>query len=283
LLPRSAAVVRIEPLRIEDRAEGLRIRSPSHARALARHDEAAAKFRRLDLQSLPAEIDFGTRSVQSLAVGIREAPRALREATLDGSRVIVACRTAAEEHRFARSSRVGRGARGHDKDRLRREGLPAPSLRLVVVNHRELVGLLGRRTAPRTPPAHRVRAIQSFFELKPGDLVVHAVHGLARFVALERIARNGGEEEHLHLRFADEVSLYVPSSRIDLVQRYVGAGGTGAAGVALDRIGGQSFRRRKEKVERALFDLAADLLEVQAVVRSRSARRGRATRSSSAT
>ena len=62
--------------------------------------------------------------------------------------------------------------------------------------------------------------------------------------------------------FADDVSLYVPASRIDLVQRYVGTRRRGAP--ALDKIGGQTFRRRKEKVERALFDLAAELLEVQA-------------------
>jgi len=53
----------------------------------------------------------------------------------------------------------------------------------------------------------------------------------------------------------------VPAARIDLVQRYVGSG---SAAPEPDKLGGQSFRRRKEKVERALFDLAAELLEIQA-------------------
>ncbi len=263
LFPAPTLVVEVEPLRIQDRAEGFRIRSPAHARALVRHAEAAGRHRRLSLQSLPAEIDFGTRSVQALSVGIREAPRALREATPVGSRTIVACRTPAEEHRFREVLAEAGGAPGVEtRVGTVAKGFRIPSAGLVVVNHRELAGVLGRRTAARPPPAHRVRAIQSFFELKPGDLVVHAVHGLARFTGLKRIERNGGEEEHLHLVFEDDVSLYVPSSRIDLVQRYVGAGGAGAVG--LDRIGGASFRRRREKVERALFDLAADLIEVQA-------------------
>jgi transcription-repair coupling factor (superfamily II helicase) len=263
LFPKPTVVAEIEPLRIQDRAEGFRIRSPAHARALARHVEAAGLHRRISLQSLPAEIDFGTRSVQALSVGIREAPRALREATPAGSRTIVACRTPAEEHRFRELLEEAGGASGVEtRVGSVAKGFRIPSLRLVVANHRELAGVLGRRTAARPPPAHRVRAIQSFFELKPGDLVVHAVHGLARFAGLKRIERNGGEEEHLYLLFEDDVALYVPSSRIDLVQRYVGAGGAGAVG--LDRIGGASFRRRREKVERALFDLAADLIEVQA-------------------
>ena len=66
----------------------------------------------------------------------------------------------------------------------------------------------------KTREPHKVRALQSFFELKVGDLVVHAVHGLARFAGLKRMERSGGEEEHLHLLFAEEVSLFVPASRI---------------------------------------------------------------------
>jgi transcription-repair coupling factor (superfamily II helicase) len=262
LLPRSAVAVRVEPLRIEDRAEGLRIRSPAHACALARLLEITSAHPRLDLQSLPAEVDFGARSVQALSVGSREAPRALREAALDGSHAIVLCRNASEEHRFLEVLAEAGGAAGVEtRIGSVAKGFRLPSIHLVLVNHRELAGVIGRRAAPKPPPAHRVRAIQSFFELKAGDLVVHAVHGLARFTGLRRLERNGGEEEHLQLLFADEVALYVPSSRIDLVQRYVGAG---SATLPLDHIGSQSFRRRKERVERALLDLAAELLEVQA-------------------
>ncbi|HKX46281.1 MAG TPA: DEAD/DEAH box helicase, partial [Planctomycetota bacterium] len=108
--------------------------------------------------------------------------------------------------------------------------------------------------------------LRSFFELEPGDLVVHAVHGLARYAGLVRMDRAGGEEEHLHLLFEADVSLYVPSSRIDLVQRYVGTGG---GPPKLDKLGGGAFRRRQEKVGRAVLDLAADLLEVQALRETR--------------
>jgi len=277
LLAPTTVFVRIEPLRIQDRAEGLRIQSGSHARALMQLGAALDEHRSIDLQSLPGKhASFGTRSVQALAVGIRESPRALVEATLDGTRAIVLCQTAAEEHRFReilgesgaaieRSETASHPLRISNLIETRigsiAKGFRIPSQKLVVVNHRELAGVLGRRVAAKQPPAHKVRAIQSFFELKPGDHVVHAVHGIARFVGLKRMDRSGGEEEHLHLEFADEVSLFVPAARIDLVQRYVGSG---SASPPLDKIGSNSFRRRKEKVERALFDLATELLEVQA-------------------
>jgi transcription-repair coupling factor (superfamily II helicase) len=271
----AALCVEIEPLRVADIAEGLRIRSAPHQRALASLRSAMGERRRLALQSLPgSDVRFDTRSVQSLCTGIRQAPAVLRDATQDGTRIVVACRTEAERHRFdellgpvdireAIETRVGNVARG----------FRIPALKLVVVTHRELAGLSGaRRTAPART-LHKTRALQSFFELKPGDYVVHAVHGLALYRGLERMARGAGEEEHLHLEFADEVSLYVPANRIDLVQRYIGSGGsaTGSrtaramqARPPLDKIGGQTFRRRRERVERALFDLAAELLEVQA-------------------
>ncbi|MEW6072126.1 MAG: transcription-repair coupling factor [Planctomycetota bacterium] len=261
ILPPTTVFVELEPLRIEDQAEGLRIQSSAHARALielrARRDE----HRCISLQSLPAEsLNFATRSVQGLAVGMREAPAALRREVEEGRRVVVLCRTEAERQRLAELLHgIPPGVEGHVASLAK--GFRFPELSLVVVNHRELAGVLGARTRAPQPLRHHVRALESFFELRPGDLVVHAVHGVARFVGLQRMERAGGEEEHLHLLFAGDVAVLVPGSRIDLVQRYVGSG---AAVPELDRVGGHAFRRRQEKVERAIIDLAAELLEVQA-------------------
>ncbi len=264
LLAPTTLIVEVEPLRIEDVAQSLLVRSAQHQQALGGYRRACDQGRRLALQSLPAPgISFDTRSVQGLEVGIPEAPAALRALLEAGERVIVCCQTEAERERFGQVVAERGGAPGLEVGvgALAR-GFRLPSARLVLVHHRELSGLLGRRGGSRRErPAHRSRAIQSFFELSIGDYVVHAVHGLARFEGLARIERSGGEEEHLHLVFADEVSLYVPASRIDVVQRYVGSS---AAPPVLDKIGGQTFRKRKEKVQRALVDLAADLLEVHA-------------------
>jgi len=191
-----------------------------------------------------------------------EAPIALRELVDGGGEVVVVCQTEGEEKRFRElmAQRAGldgiRTATGVLGKGFRLN--PGP---LVVVGHRELVGIIGRSAGSSKGRAHRTRAIQSFFELKIGDHVVHAVHGMARFHGLKKMERGGGTEEHLHLVFADEVSVFVPASRIDIVQRYIGAS---AAAPPLDKVGGTSFRKRKEKVQKALYDLAAELLEVNA-------------------
>jgi len=142
------------------------------------------------------------------------------------------------------------------------EGFQFPALDLCVINHHELFQRLPVRR-DRRRRALRSRALESFQELKPGDLVVHLVHGIARFEGLVRMEReSGGEEDFMVLVFRDEVSLYVPASKIHLVHRYVGSG-RGAP--RLDRIGGSEWSRRRERVEGALRDLAAELLDIQAL------------------
>ncbi len=263
LISPTAVWVEFEPLRTEDRSQSLRIQSPAHSRSLRILEEERDARARLTLQSLPADGQhFDTRSVQGLAVGILEAPAALSEAASEDERVLVLCPTEVERSRFREHVERHGGVAGLEVcvGSLAR-GFRLPAARLMVVNHRELTGIAGR-VRPRPDRAvHKARAIQTFFELKLGDLVVHAIHGLARFEGLERMARGEGEEEHLHLVFADDVSLFVPAARIDIVQRYIGTGG---ATPPLDRIGGQSFRKRKERVQRALVDLAGELLEVNA-------------------
>jgi len=258
-----AWVVEVEPLRVEEKAESLRNQSAAHEQALRRFNLERKGHSGLQLQSLPGEdVSLDTRSVKTLEVGMRQAPQALREAAQNTGRIIVLCLNEAERHRLRETWANETGLQSVEiRIGSITRGFGVPEFDVLLVGHHELKGMLGarRRTQPRSE--HKVRAIQSFFELRPGDLVVHAVHGLARYKGLEKVERVGGHEEHLHLEFAGEVSLFVPSSRIDMVQRYIGPG---AAGLALDRIGAGTFRKRKEKVERGLFDMAAELLEVQA-------------------
>ena len=265
LATKETCLIDLEPLRLDDHAQTLGIQRPEHRKALMQLEEWSKKHPRLSLQSLPGDDHtIQTFSVQGLAVGTKAAPEALKEEVARGGRVVVLCQNEAERHRFNKTVEESGGVPGLELgigNLGRGFRIPAGDESLLLVNHRELVGLIGRRKAKSRTRTHGTRALRSFFELKIGDLVVHAVHGLARFEGLKRLERGGGEEEHLQLVFADEVSLYIPAARIDVVQRYIGSG---ANAPSLDRIGSQTFRKRKEKVQKALVDLASGLLEVQA-------------------
>jgi transcription-repair coupling factor (superfamily II helicase) len=113
-------------------------------------------------------------------------------------------------------------------------------------------------------PRRRIesRAIDSFLDLSEGDLVVHVSHGIARYSGMTVLEKNGHSEEHLILEFREGVRLYVPASKIDLVQKYVGGA---KADPDLSRLGGTSWQRKKERVEAAVLDLASDMVELQAL------------------
>ncbi|MBK8268914.1 MAG: hypothetical protein IPK83_11670 [Planctomycetes bacterium] len=70
------------------------------------------------------------------------------------------------------------------------------------------------------------RPIESFLDLQEGDYVVHIVHGIAKFVGMKTIRKADSKksEEFLTLRFAEDATIHVPVSQIDLVQKYIGAG-----------------------------------------------------------
>ncbi len=105
------------------------------------------------------------------------------------------------------------------------------------------------------------KQIDSFLDLNVGDYVVHVAHGIAKFTGMQTMEKEGRTEEFLTLRFAEQAALYVPASRINLIQKYVG----GFSGhPTLSRLGGNLWDKQKEKVAEAVMDMAAELLEVQA-------------------
>lgn len=133
---------------------------------------------------------------------------------------------------------------------------------VVLVNHRELFDISLSRRPIRAAPLIEGRAIDDFVDLSPGDVVVHIAHGIALFNGIEHIEKGGEEQEFLSLEFKDGVRLYVPVVKADLVQRYVG----GNAGTPrLSKLGGRSWSKTKDGVQAAVSDLAAELLETQAV------------------
>src|SRR5262249_44745905 len=79
---------------------------------------------------------------------------------------------------------------------------------------------------------------------------------------MQMLEKHGQREEHLTLEFQDGVLLYVPASKIDLVQKYVGGS---RSDPELSRLGGTRWQRTKEKVAAATLDLASDMVELQAM------------------
>jgi transcription-repair coupling factor (superfamily II helicase) len=258
-------IVQHEPLRIEDRRQSLMRQRIDARLRLQGFTDTTAGLVRLDVSSLPShDLDFKILSAGS-AAGSGEADPVGRLHAIRGieGEVHLVCRTQEEADRIAEIFRHKNVSLADERVHLEvgalSRGFRVPELALTVVSNVEFAGV-PQAVRARTRVIPPSKAVRSFFELGPGDLVVHAAHGIARFEGIERVERGASAEDHLVLTFRNDVRLLVPASKIHLVQKYVGAGG---GTPNLDRLGGKGFARRKQEVTEALFDLAADLLEVQ--------------------
>ncbi len=98
-------------------------------------------------------------------------------------------------------------------------------------------------------------------DLKPGDFVVHATHGIGQFLGIREIAQGDQKGDFMLLEYAGESKLYVPLTRLDLVQKFRGAG---EAKPHLDRLGGVTWEKTKSRVRAKMRDMADELLKLYA-------------------
>ena len=98
-------------------------------------------------------------------------------------------------------------------------------------------------------------------DLKPGDYVVHSEHGVAQYLGLREISQGDSQGDYMLLEYAAGAKLYVPLTRMDLVQRFRGAG---ESKPALDRMGGATWTRTKTRIKAKMRDMADELLKLYA-------------------
>jgi transcription-repair coupling factor (superfamily II helicase) len=124
---------------------------------------------------------------------------------------------------------------------------------LVFATDRELFGTVRVR---RPKALRRVVPRDILERLTPGDLVVHIDHGIARYERmLRRSSGVGDERDYLELSFAGADKIFVPVEQIARVTRYAGA-----ERPALSRLGGTEWLRARQRVRKAVADLADELL-----------------------
>lgn len=98
-------------------------------------------------------------------------------------------------------------------------------------------------------------------DLKPGDFVVHTTHGVGRFLGIRELTQGDQSGDFMLIEYAAESKLYVPLARLDLVQKYRGAG---ESTPSLDRLGGVTWEKTKSRVKAKMRDMADELLKLYA-------------------
>ncbi|HYH83058.1 MAG TPA: transcription-repair coupling factor [Longimicrobium sp.] len=107
-------------------------------------------------------------------------------------------------------------------------------------------------------------ALESVAALKPGDYVVHMDHGIGQFRRMERVRVGEEEFETLVVEYAGGELLRVPVHRVDLIERWVSDSDDESAAPRVHRIGGKEWSRAKQKTQKAIQEMTAELLELYA-------------------
>ena len=117
--------------------------------------------------------------------------------------------------------------------------------------------------AEKTPRAasRAFKGLDTFDDLKKGDLLVHRDYGIGRFAGLHHLDLNSAANDFLLIEYSGRDKLYVPADRLGLIQRFKGTEGVEPA---LDRLGGPAWAAGKEKARKAIEKIAADLVEMYA-------------------
>ncbi|HUO24299.1 MAG TPA: transcription-repair coupling factor [Candidatus Aquilonibacter sp.] len=103
--------------------------------------------------------------------------------------------------------------------------------------------------------------LSDFRDLQAGDYVVHVEHGIGQYQGLKEINQGDGPAEFMLLEYAEAARLYVPLTRLDLVQKYRSSEG---AKPALSHLGTATWTKTKARVRKAMQDMADELLKLYA-------------------
>ncbi|EJL54433.1 transcription-repair coupling factor Mfd [Rhizobium sp. CF122] len=129
---------------------------------------------------------------------------------------------------------------------------------LVVIGEQDILGdRMVRRSKRRKRAADFISEVAGLDE---GSVVVHAQHGIGRFVGLRTIEAAGAPHACLELQYADDAKLFLPVENIDLLSRYGGEG----TEAQLDKLGGGAWQMRKAKLKKRLLDMADALIRIAA-------------------
>lgn len=129
----------------------------------------------------------------------------------------------------------------------------------LVLTEREI---FGERPPYRSLKKSKVsQLLTSMDDITPGDFVVHRDHGIGRFIAIEKQRIGDLETDLIALEYSGSDRLYIPLYNIDRIKKY---GAEEAVSPALDKLGGRTWQRRRERVRRAVKEMAERLLKLYA-------------------
>ena len=139
-----------------------------------------------------------------------------------------------------------------------RAGFELSAAHIAVLTEQDI---FGRHKVKLRRTASAGERIRHFREIAPGDYVVHAAHGIGKYLGVETIEVAGSHRDYLRIQYGGDDKLFVPTDQVGLLQKYIGAEGTAPR---LHRMGTADWARARAKAQKSVEDIADHLLEIYA-------------------
>lgn len=140
-------------------------------------------------------------------------------------------------------------------------GFEFPELKLCLFSDKEIFGETKHRSTSRHGKKG-IEKIKSFTELKPGDYVVHVVHGIGIYKGIKQLEMQGFKKDYLELDYEGNDRLYIPVEQLDLVQKYIGSEGKAPK---ISKLGSSDWSKAKAKAKKSIETIAEDLVKLYAL------------------
>ena len=138
-------------------------------------------------------------------------------------------------------------------------GFEAYDLNLIVISSEDFftsIPVKKKKVAKDFKDAEKV----VFADLRIGDYVVHQAHGIGQYIGVNTIKADNVIKDYIKIRYKDDDILYVPTTNLDTIRKYVGSEGT----PKIYKLGGKDWSRVKERVKSNLREVARELVELYA-------------------
>lgn len=265
-LPADTLVILVDPHDCKLAANTLLARTDDHS-GFTDFESLLASMSHLKLvtasllnEGAETTIDLQSTSADGFALALEETQTRIDMVAADHQILLVGDTPSDSERLMQLISETEAAHSGHVKPAVAQisGGFRLTAAKLLVLTGAELFHRSPVRRGKTRAPG---KPITTSMQLEAGDLVVHLSHGIGLYRGLDHIEKNGQHVEHLVIEYEGGSKIYVPASRIGLIQRYVG--GTKNR-PKLAKVGGQAWARQKKAAESAVTDMASELLELQA-------------------
>ncbi|EKQ55981.1 MULTISPECIES: transcription-repair coupling factor [unclassified Clostridium] len=142
------------------------------------------------------------------------------------------------------------------------KGFEYPEYKICVISDREVFGEAKRKLRTSKSKKKGISKIKSFAELKPGDYVVHANHGIGVYKGIKQIDVGGHKRDYLDIVYDKGDKLYVPVDQLDLIQKYIGSEGKSPK---VNKLGSAEWQKAKAKARKSINEIAEDLVKLYAM------------------